>query len=159
MLWRLKTSKGRPKVTQLCKEVAEAIQKGSWHHVVKRPCINIAEFWLLEKLKDELTVSTSGNLILRGTCMVIPKNLQDHVVKLVHEGHQGFVTTKSLLWKKVWFPQMDDLVEEKVKSCNKYLVATPECRREPLRMSPLPAAPWKEVSADFAELSNKEYLF
>ena len=25
-------------------------------------------------------------------------------------------------------------------------------------MSPLPAAPWKELSVDFAELPNKEYL-
>ena len=25
-------------------------------------------------------------------------------------------------------------------------------------MSPLPAAPWKEVSVDFAEIPNKEYL-
>ena len=32
-------------------------------------------------------------------------------------------------------------------------------KREPVLVSPLPKAPWSEVSMDFAELSNSEYLF
>ena len=53
--------------------VAEAIQKGNWHYIVKRPGVDIEEFCLLERVKDELTVTASGNLILRGTRIVIPK--------------------------------------------------------------------------------------
>jgi len=138
--------------------VAEAITKGNWHDAVKRPRVDASDFRLLERVKDELTVSASGNLILRGTRIVIPKSLQEHVVNLAHEGHQGLVKTKSLLREKVWFPNIDKLVEAKVKSCGVCSVATPESKREPLRMSPLPAAPWKELSVDFAELPNKEYL-
>ena len=59
--------------------------------------------------------------------------------------------TKSLLREKVWFPNIDRLVEVKVKSCDGCLVTSLECKREPLLMSPLPAAPWKEVSVDFAK--------
>ena len=140
------------------KAVAEAIAKGNWHHVVKHRCVDVEEFRLLERVKDELTVSASGNLILRGTRLVIPKSLHEHVVNLAHEGHQGLVKTKSLLREKVWLPNIDRLVEVKVKSCDACLVTTPECKREPLLMSPLPAAPWKEVSVDFAEIPNKEYL-
>lgn len=138
--------------------VAEAITKGDWHDAVKRPRVDASDFRLLERVKDELTVSASGNLILRGTRIVIPKSLQEHVVNLAHEGHQGLVKTKSLLREKVWFPNIDKLVETKVKSCGACSVATPESKREPLRMSPLPEAPWKELSVDFAELPNKEYL-
>ena len=138
--------------------VAEAITKGNWHDAVKRPRVDASDFRLLERVKDELTVSASGNLILRGTRIVIPKSLQEHVVNLAHEGHQGLVKTKSLLREKVWFPNIDKLVETKVKSCGACSVATPESKREPLQMSPLPAAPWKELSVDFAELPNKEYL-
>lgn len=138
--------------------VAEAIAKGNWHLVVKRPGVNPTEFRLLERVKDELAVSASGNLILRGTRIVIPKSLQEHVVSLAHEGHQGLVKTKSLLREKVWFPNIDKLVESKVKSCSACLITTPECKREPLQMSPLPAAPWKELSVDFANLPNQEYL-
>ena len=138
--------------------IAEAIAKGNWHLVVKRPGVNPNEFRLLERVKDELAVGASGNLILRGTRIVIPKSLQEHVVNLAHEGHQGLVKTKSLLREKVWFPNIDKLTESKVKSCSACLITTPECKREPLQMSPLPAAPWKELSVDFANLPNQEYL-
>ena len=138
--------------------IAEAIVKGNWHLVVKRPSVDPTEFRLLERVKDELAVSASGNLILRGTRIVIPKSLQEHVVNLAHEGHQGLVKTKSLLREKVWFPNIDKLVESKVQSCSACLITTPECKREPLQMSPLPAAPWKELSVDFANLPNQEYL-
>lgn len=60
--------------------------------------------------------------------------------------------------EKVWFPNIDKLVESKVRSCSACLITTPECKREPLQMSPLPAAPWKELSVDFANLPNQEYL-
>ena len=66
--------------------------------------------------------------------------------------------TKSLLREKVWFPNIDKLVESKVKSCRACLITTSECKREPLEMSPLPAAPWKGISVDFANLPNQEYL-
>ena len=106
--------------------VAEAITKGNWHDAVKCPRVDASDFRLLERVKDELTVSASGNLILRGTRIVIPKSLQEHVVNLAHEGHQGLVKTKSLLREKVWFPNIDKLVETKVKSCGACSVATPE---------------------------------
>ena len=138
--------------------VAEAIQKGNWHHVSKYPSINVADFHLLERVKEELTLNAPGNLILRGTRIVIPKSLQEHVVELAHEGHQGLVKTKSLLREKVWFPNIDKLAESKVKTCADCLVATPECKREPLQMSPLPDAPWTQVSVDFAEMPEKDYL-
>lgn len=109
-------------------------------------------------MKDEVTVSGSGNLILLETRIVVPNSLQHHVVNLAQEDHQGLVKTKSLLREKVWFPNIDKLVESKVKSCKACLIATPECEREPLQMSPLPTAPWKEISFDFAEIPNKEYL-
>ena len=34
--------------------VAEAIVKGSWHHEIRRPCVNAVEFCLLERVKDDL---------------------------------------------------------------------------------------------------------
>ena len=56
------------------------------------------------------------------------------------------------------FPNIDKLVDSNVKSCSACLVTSPECKREPLEMSTLPAALWKEVSVDFPEILNKEYL-
>ena len=138
--------------------IAEAIRKNNWQSVVNRPHVDSTQLHLLERVKDKLTVGTSGNLIPRGKRIVFLTCLQEQVVKLANEGHQGLVKTKSLVCEKVWFPNIDKLVESKVKLCDACSVSTAECKREPLQMSPLPDGPWKEVSVDFAELPNKDYL-
>ena len=51
-------------------------------------------------VKDELC--TYGELLLRGTRIVVPIVLRDKVLKLAHEGHQGIVKTKYQLRRKVW---------------------------------------------------------
>ena len=58
--------------------IAEAVAKGNWHLVVKRPSVDLAEFRPLERSKEELAMSASGNFILHGTCIVIPQSLQEH---------------------------------------------------------------------------------
>ena len=138
--------------------VMTAIRTDNWHEGSEQPGIDTADFAAWQKVKDELTASVNPQVILRGTRIAIPKKLQDHVINLAHEGHQGVVKTKSLLREKVWFPGIDKMVEKKVQSCCPCLVSTPESKREPLLMSPLPKAPWSEDSMDFAELPTKEYL-
>ena len=70
---------------------------GNWHLASKRLSVVTADFCLLGKVKDALTLNTSGNLILHRTCVVVPKIVQRHVVALAHEVNQGLVKTKSLL--------------------------------------------------------------
>ena len=41
----------------------------TWYHKIKRPYVYLTEFHLLVRVKGEITVSVSGNLILRGTCV------------------------------------------------------------------------------------------
>ncbi|XP_044163824.1 uncharacterized protein K02A2.6-like [Acropora millepora] len=88
----------------------------------------------------------------------MPTTLQQRVIDLAHEGHQGIVKTKKLLREKVWFHRMNNMVEKKTTSCGACQIATPRTTREPLQMSPLPASPWREVSVDFKQLSSCEYL-
>ena len=64
----------------------------------------------------------------------------------------------ALLREKVWFKNMQPLVEENIKNCHTCQISTHKPTREPLQMSPLPAAPWAEVSADFGHLQNGKYL-
>ena len=60
--------------------------------------------------------------------------------------------------EKVWFKNMQPLVEENIKNCYTCQISTHKPTREPLQMSPLPAAPWAEVSVDFGHLQNGKYL-
>ena len=62
-------------------------------------------------------LSTDGTVLLRGQRIVIAQNLQSKAILLAHEGHQGLVKMKSLMRTKVWFPGMDQMIEQKVAGC------------------------------------------
>lgn len=100
-----------------------------------------------------------GGLVVRGPQIVVPRMLRDKVVKLAHEGHQGITKTKEYLRTRVWFPGLDKMVEAHIQHCHPCQVVSMSQEREPLRMTPLPSEPWKEVAVDFwGPIHTGEYL-
>ena len=67
----------------------------------------------MEKVKHELTLSTTHSIILKGARIFMPSTLQQRVITLAQEGHQGIVKTKKFLRQKVWFHRMNNMVEKK----------------------------------------------
>lgn len=103
-------------------------------------------------------MGANNTIILKGNKIVLPPSLHQQAIDLAHSGHQGIVKTSSLLREKVWFNGMNKRVEEAVRNCQQCQVSTPTITREPLKMSPLPAAPWVELSADFGQVANGQYI-
>lgn len=100
-----------------------------------------------------------GNILLRGTRIVIPLALQQQALQLAHEGHPGMSVMKRRLRSKTWWPKMDTHVEEFVKKCRGcILVSTPNAP-EPLSRTKLPSAPWEHLAIDFlGPLPSGHYL-
>ncbi|KAK2552072.1 Uncharacterized protein P5673_026817 [Acropora cervicornis] len=138
--------------------VTKAMDKGVWFKFSKEPCIDTDIYKAMEKVKHELTLSTTHGIILKGTRRVMPTTLQQRVIDLAQEGHQGIVKTKKLLREKVWFHRMNDMVEKKTTSCGACQIATPRTTREPLQMSPLPASPWRELDKTFSTFGIPEIV-
>ena len=69
------------------------------------------------KIHEELTVDCKTNILLRGTRLIIPTGLQNRLIKVAHEGHQGLARTKALLRDYLWFPDMEKVVKEEVSTC------------------------------------------
>ena len=100
-----------------------------------------------------------GGLVVRAPRIVVPRMLQDRVVKFVHEGHQGITKTKEYLLTRVWFPGLDKMVEAHIQHCHPCQVVSRSQEREPLRMTPMPSEPWKEDAVDFwGPIHTGEYL-
>ncbi|CAF1025218.1 unnamed protein product, partial [Brachionus calyciflorus] len=98
---------------------------------------------------SELSISNE-NLVLRGLQIVIPESLQDDMVNIAHEGHLGIVKTKQLLRSKIWFPGIDKLVEDKIKTCLTCQAVEPSGGNiAPLAMTEMPNKPWEKVAIDF----------
>jgi len=125
-----------------------------------RAARNNAELKPFYPIRNELTTTNTDDVVLRGTRIVMPAALQTQAINLAHQGHQGIVRTKSLLRQKVWFAGIDKQTEEIVAKCIACQATTPShSNREPLAMSPLPAAEWSHISADFlGPLPTGEYL-
>ena len=120
--------------------VKEAIRTGRWHERSENDDVNISEFHSYEKIKDELC--SLSNLILRGNRIIIPEALPEKVVDIAHKGHRGMVKIKALIREKVWFPKINRMIEEKIKSCLPCQATTPKNEIEPLHMPELPKASW-----------------
>ena len=97
-------------------------------------------------IKEEL--STFGNLVLRGSRIVIPSSLRQTTLQLAHEGHQGIVRTKQLMREKVWWPGIDREVESLIRSCISCQAQGPQPSPPPLIMTQMPTRPWSVVHAD-----------
>ena len=114
-------------------------------------------------VQEELSISTTdaGTVIMRDTKLVMPSSLQQQTLDLAHEGqgHQGITKTKALLRSKVWFPNIDRMIEEKVSKCIACAANDNRQKNEPLHMSELPKGPWLKLSIDFCSpLPTGEYL-
>lgn len=109
-------------------------------------------------IRDELCLF--GNIVLRGTRIVVPKKLRGRVIELGHEGHQGLVKMKQRLRTKVWWPGIDKDAENFCKTCHGCQVVGGLCNPEPLHMTELPQGPWQDIVIDFKDpLPSGDYVF
>ena len=88
-----------------------------------------------------------GLLIFKGK-IIIPKALQENMIKNAHLGHQGMTRTNELLKLHAWFQQMKTKVEQLISKCVCQCVSS-KLKREPIIMSEMPAGPWTEIAIDY----------
>ena len=96
------------------------------------------------RIFSELSV-TSDSLVMRGERLILPGSLQARA----HVGHQGMTKTKSLLRTKVWFPKMDQKVNELVIGCFACQLEGGGSSAQPLQPSTMPEKAWTHLAMDF----------
>ena len=124
-----------------CQDLIEAIQ-GRYDRVKKEP--HLKQF---RQVFQEL--SYAQGVITRGEQILIPKSLQERVINICHEAHLGISKSKQILRSKVWFPNINQMMEAKVAGCIPCQAATSVKRRDPVIPSQIPNAPWMSCAADF----------
>ena len=118
-------------------QLRECIDTGRWTDCPDK---------LYAAISGELCVI--GQLVLRGSRIVMPRKLRPQALALAQEGHLGIVGTKQSLRSKVWWPGIDKAVETYCRSCHGcQLVARPDAP-EPIRSTTLPVGPWIDVGVD-----------
>ncbi|XP_028402116.1 uncharacterized protein K02A2.6-like [Dendronephthya gigantea] len=129
--------------------VRAAIKLNKWHYEVVKP---------YKQVKDELTVTTKG-VVLRGSRIVIPESLQQRAIDIAHETHLGITKTKSLIREKIWFPNIDKMVQATIEKCIPCQAVGKAPPQEPISTTTMPKGPWETIHLDFyGPLPSGEYL-
>lgn len=97
-------------------------------------------------ISEELCVM--GQIVLRGTRILMPEKLRPRVLALAHEGHLGIVGTKQALRAKVWWPGLDRAVEKYCRACHGCQLVARADPPEPLKPTVLPDEPWADLGTD-----------
>ena len=94
-------------------------------------------------------LSLYKNIILKGQRIVIPQDLQRHILDIAHQSHQGVIKTKHLLREKVWWPQIGKHVEDLILTCHACQVTAPAVTKfEPSQPTDIPSTPWETIAMD-----------
>ncbi|XP_059095941.1 uncharacterized protein LOC131890587 [Tigriopus californicus] len=111
---------------------------------------------LFKKMSDEL--SLDGNLILRGSRIVIPPPAIKNILSLLHSSHQGIERTKRRARQIVFWPGFNSDIANMVEACSECAYFRPSNPPEPLIQMDHPSRPFEMVSADFFSYGGHEYL-
>ena len=98
------------------------------------------------------------DLILMGSRLIIPPSRQAKVLQSIHEGHLGIEKCKSRARMCVYWPNINDSIEQLVKNClvcNKYSRAN---QKEPLQQHPVSSQPWEKIGADYFTIGTQDSL-
>ena len=130
-------------------EIRKCLLDGMWHNIECKEYLPV---------RGELCAI--GKLVLRGTRIVVPKDMRQSVLELAHEGHPGIVGMKQRVRTKVWWPGIDKQVENYCKQCYGCQLVGQATKPEPMKRTELPSGPWQHISADLlGPLPSGDYIF
>lgn len=111
-----------------------------------------------KKVFSELTIV--DNMIMKSSKIVLPERLRRRAVRKAHQGgHPGMNSLKRRIRSHFWFPGINEVVEEAVKSCKPCQMFTNKTTSEPIKPIPQPKSPWQDVSIDlFGPMPDRKHV-
>ena len=107
-------------------------------------------------IRDQL--SLDGNLIVYGCRLVIPRSMQRSVLQLLHESHQGINRTKARARQVVYWPGIDNDIQQTIQHCQSCQRDLPSHPQEPYVAHELPSRPFQVVHADLFYYAGQQFL-
>ena len=130
-------------------------------HLVMAGMPDDKEVWPLELLeyhrhRDHL--SSVGPVILYKGRAVIPGNLREQVLEVLHSAHQGVTSMVGRAAQAVFWPKMQEDITKTRQGCASCDKNTPSQPAAPPHPLPAPAYPFEMIAADFFSYAGKHFL-
>ncbi|CAL8071712.1 unnamed protein product [Orchesella dallaii] len=128
--------------------------KSGWPAQLPEADKNLQPFFIR---RYELTVVQ--DVLMWGIRVVIPSTLHLNVLQQLHDSHLGIVKMKSIARQFVWWPNIDEQIENTCKSCVHCQQNQPAPASAPLHPWQFPQRPWQRLHMDLAgPLDNNMFL-
>ena len=114
----------------------------------------LCAYW---NVRDDLIISEDG-FILKGSRLLIPKSLRPMVLKELHAGHREIEGSKARARLVVYWPQIDNDVENSCRRCPECEKDRPSHPKQPLKHLPTPNYAFEFISADWFDLHSDKFL-
>ena len=103
-------------------------------------------------------LSIDDDLIVCGCRLLIPAAMRRKVLQTLHESHQGNIRTKERARLVVYWPGIDNDIDNVILACKRCQDALPSNCREPIIAKPKPERPFQELAGDFCCYGGRNYL-
>ena len=128
------------------------VHKG-WPSTIRECPEAIRPFW---HCRHDIT-ETKG-LILKGSQIVIPASMRRDMLDRIHEGHLGMEKCKRRARQCLYWPNMNNQIEQKIQRCGECAKLLPSKPAEPLLPHECPEKPWQKVGSDLFHWAGKMYV-
>lgn len=107
----------------------------------------------------KLELSVEDGIVLWGTRVIVPPQGRQKVLEELHVSHPGMTRMKGLARGYLWWPRLDDAIENKVKLCNECLEHQRAPAKAPVHPWEIPSKPWSRVHVDYAGPIEGKMIF
>ncbi|XP_036845205.1 uncharacterized protein K02A2.6-like [Oncorhynchus mykiss] len=106
--------------------------------------------------KDQL--STDQGCVLWGSRVVVPPKFQRRLLSDMHEGHPGITRMKALARSYLWWPGLDQDIQQHVGHCSPCEAVRNKPAAAPLHPWSWAATPWERIHVDYAKIDKQHFL-
>ena len=98
------------------------------------------------------------DLIVFGCRLLVPSKMRQQVLHQLHESHQGSVRTKPRARIVVYWPGIDNDIDNTILGCKQCQENLPSNPQEPIIIKPRPSRPFQEIAVDFCSYAANDFL-
>ena len=127
-----------------------------WPKTIKEVPQEIQKYWTFH---EELMIE--DGLILKGTRIVIPTAKREEILKQIHEGHLGLNKCQMQAKETVYWPGLNDQLEQLILNCQLCLKYSRLKKKDTLHTAlghEVPLVPWSKVATDIFHYESQPYL-
>ena len=103
-------------------------------------------------------LSLDDGLIVYGCRLLIPPTMHNQILTNLHEAHQGALRTKQCARLMVYWPGLDNDIDNVILACQQCQDHLPSNTKESIIHKARPTRPFQEIAMDLCSYAGQDYL-